>query len=81
MLDIVIPVYNESSTVIRAINSVLQPQFDFVNNVIVVDDCSTDNSLELIKQYINNIHNIIYKNMIQMLVLPLLVILVYDTAY
>jgi len=67
MLDIVIPVYNESSTVIRAINSVLQPQFDFVNNVIVVDDCSTDNSLELIKQYINNIHNIIYKNKIVVL--------------
>lgn len=67
MLDIVIPVYNESSTVIRAINSVLQPQFDFVNNVIIVDDCSTDNSLELIKQYMNNIHNIIYKNKIVVL--------------
>ena len=67
MLNIVIPVYNESSTVIRAINSVLQPQFDFVNNVIVVDDYSTDNGLELIKQYINNIHNTIYKNKIVVL--------------
>ncbi len=48
MFSIIIPNYNRASSVKIAINSVLQQTFkDF--ELIVVDDCSTDNSAEIIR--------------------------------
>ena len=47
ILSVVIPVYNEKSTVLKIIDKVLK--LDIVKEVIVVDDCSTDGTRELLK--------------------------------
>lgn len=50
LISFIIPVYNRENTLQRAIESILQSNFeDF--EVILVDDCSTDKSLDLCKGY------------------------------
>jgi len=46
-LSVVIPCFNEEATIIELINSVLSQTF--VKEIIVIDDGSRDNSIELIK--------------------------------
>jgi glycosyltransferase involved in cell wall biosynthesis len=46
-LSVVIPVYNEKDTVLKIIDKVLA--LDVVKEIIVVDDCSTDGTRELLK--------------------------------
>lgn len=48
ILSVVIPVYNERTTILRIIDKVCA--LDFVMEVIVVDDGSTDGTEELLKQ-------------------------------
>ena len=45
-LSVVMPVYNEKNTVLKIIDKVLK--LDIVKEVIVVDDCSTDGTRELL---------------------------------
>ena len=48
--SIIIPLYNREKTISRAIESILNQTFqDF--EIIVVDDCSTDNSSEIVHQF------------------------------
>jgi glycosyltransferase involved in cell wall biosynthesis len=54
-LSIIIPVFNEAKTVhliLNKIDNVILPQ-NIVKEIIIVDDCSTDNTLEIIKNYIS----------------------------
>lgn len=53
-VSIIIPVYNSSSLIERCFNSVLNQTGDFQLEIIVIDDCSTDNSVDIVKKY-NNI--------------------------
>jgi glycosyltransferase involved in cell wall biosynthesis len=46
-LSVVMPVYNEKGTVLKIIDKVLK--LDIVKELIVVDDCSTDGTRELLK--------------------------------
>ena len=49
-LSIIVPCYNEESTIkeiIKKINS----QKDIEKEIIVIDDCSTDDSFEIIKRF------------------------------
>ena len=61
-LSIIIPLYNKSEYIRKAVDSVLQQSFnDF--ELIIVNDGSTDDSLEKVKQYSDSrIHIIDQKN-------------------
>jgi glycosyltransferase involved in cell wall biosynthesis len=48
MLSVVIPVYNEKATILHIIAKVLK--LDFVGEILVVDDGSTDGTRELLKE-------------------------------
>lgn len=50
-LSIVMPVYNESQTIVRAINRVLAIDYPCAMELIVVDDGSTDTTLQLLQQF------------------------------
>ena len=54
-LSIVIPVFNEEKTIIKVLDTV--NSVSLINNIkkeiIIVDDCSTDNSVKMIKDYIS----------------------------
>jgi len=47
VLSVVMPVYNEKDTVLKIIDKVLK--IDFVKELVIVDDCSTDGTRELLK--------------------------------
>lgn len=48
MVSVIIPSYNREKTILRAVNSVLNQTYKDIE-VIVVDDCSTDNTLDVVK--------------------------------
>ena len=51
-LTIIVPVYNEEKFVIQSLERL--NKLSIVDEVIVVDDCSTDNSYKLVSDYIVN---------------------------
>ena len=58
MLSVVIPSYNDAKNISLAIASA--DQIKYVNEIIVVDDCSTDNTKSLIKEISINCKKIKY---------------------
>ena len=46
-LSVIIPCYNEENTILELVQSVLKQES--VGEVIIIDDCSTDRSLELLR--------------------------------
>lgn len=64
ILSIYIPVYNHGDYLAEALDSVLMQESDYEYEVIVGDDCSTDNSQAILKEYENKypgVFNIIYR--------------------
>lgn len=53
-LSIIIPMYNSQNTIQECINSILKQKTNFKYEVILINDGSTDSTLEVIKQYENN---------------------------
>jgi cellulose synthase/poly-beta-1,6-N-acetylglucosamine synthase-like glycosyltransferase len=50
-LSIVIPCFNEEKSIEKNIQSFLASDYPGLKKLIIVDDCSTDNSYEIIKEY------------------------------
>lgn len=50
-ISIIVPVYNVDKFLKRCLDSIFEQQFPYAFEVIAVDDCSTDNSLEILKEY------------------------------
>lgn len=60
-ISIIIPVFNVEDCLKDAFDSILNQTFGFENlEVIFVDDCSTDNSLNIIKNFANSYDNVKY---------------------
>lgn len=51
MITVIIPTYNNEDTISRAINSVIAQTFTEWQ-LIIVNDCSTDNTLNIINEYV-----------------------------
>lgn len=53
--SVVIPMYNSQDTIIRAIESIIkQTRADLIDEIIVVDDGSTDQSCNIVEEYSRN---------------------------
>lgn len=53
-ISVVIPMYNSSDSIIATLESInSQTYVDYLKEIIVVNDGSTDNSLEIVKEYKN----------------------------
>lgn len=49
-LSIILPVYNHAPYIKQAIDSVLMQKVNFTYEVLIGEDCSTDNSREILKK-------------------------------
>jgi glycosyltransferase involved in cell wall biosynthesis len=50
MITVIIPCFNAEKTILRALHSVLeQSKAHLIKEIIIVDDCSTDRTLEVIQ--------------------------------
>lgn len=56
-ISVIIPNYNYASFLIERIDSIVNQTFP-IYELIVLDDCSTDNSIEVIRQKLNGLTNI-----------------------
>lgn len=56
LVSIIIPVYNAEKTIKKTINSIINQTYDNIE-IIIVNDCSTDNSLKIITNFKNNFKN------------------------
>ncbi|MCU0289262.1 MAG: glycosyltransferase family 2 protein [Acidobacteria bacterium] len=62
-LSIVIPVYNEEKTIEKLITSVLSVPLSLEKEIVIVDDCSTDGTLEIVTRISENQPRVkIFKN-------------------
>lgn len=60
LISIIIPVFNSEKNIHRTFDSIKQQTIDFNNlEIIFVDDCSTDNSKNIIKNYSEQYENVI----------------------
>lgn len=50
-ISVIMPCYNVADTVERAIDSILMQDVDFDYEIIAVDDCSKDNTVEILNKY------------------------------
>ena len=59
-LSIVIPCFNAEDTIGRTIQAQLDSDYLGLKKIIVVDDCSTDNSAKIIKEYEKKYEKVLY---------------------
>ncbi|MBQ8616146.1 MAG: glycosyltransferase [Oscillospiraceae bacterium] len=50
-VSVIMPCYNVADTLERAINSILMQNVDFEYEIVAVDDCSTDSTLEMLETF------------------------------
>ena len=57
-IGVIIPNYNSGIYIKRCLDSLLEQEYR-VNEIIVVDDCSTDESTKIVKEYTKKYNNIL----------------------
>lgn len=57
-VSIIIPVYNVAPYVEECIQSVLRQDYKNLE-IIIIDDCGTDNSMELVENLVKTVHGIL----------------------
>jgi glycosyltransferase involved in cell wall biosynthesis len=57
-ISVIIPLYNAASTIVNTLNSVRNQEYDGTLEIIIINDGSTDNSLDLVTQYKNEHGNL-----------------------
>lgn len=63
LVSVLIPVYNAADVIDKCVQSLLNQTYNNIE-IIMVDDCSTDNSYEVIKNWSRKVDNIFcYKNL------------------
>ena len=50
-MTVIMPLYNREEYVEKTLTSIFEQKTDFTFQVIVADDCSTDNSLDIVKKF------------------------------
>ena len=61
-VSVIVPVYNVSNYIEKCLDSLFNQTYDNLE-IIIVDDCSTDNSYNIVKKLIKNKNNVkLYKN-------------------
>ena len=51
-ISVIIPMYNASDTIRKTLDSIkYQTKLEYILEVIIIDDGSTDDSLEILKEY------------------------------
>ena len=50
--------YNHSNSFRQAIESVLEQKTNFSYKIVILDDCSTDGTTDIVKEYVNNYANV-----------------------
>ena len=53
-ISLIIPVFNEYGEIENFFNELKKCNFDLIDEIIFVNDCSTDNSLELLQKKLMN---------------------------
>lgn len=56
MISIVIPMYNSEKTIERALDSVINQTYQGKYQIIIINDGSTDSSLDIVKKYRKNLN-------------------------
>lgn len=59
IVSVIIPVYNVAKYIAHTIESILKQSYKDVE-IVLVDDCSTDNSAEIIAKYVSSHSNVLY---------------------
>lgn len=59
LVSVIIPVYNAEKFISQTLDSIIQQDYP-EKEIIVVDDCSNDNSFKIVKEYMKNNPCIIY---------------------
>lgn len=59
LVSVITPFYNAENVIERTLESVFNQTYKKIE-IVLVDDCSTDNSKDVIQKYLNKHHEIIY---------------------